>query len=165
MLDAAREGGLLKARGRQRTDSTHVLAAVRTLNRLELVGETLRAALNAIAVAASDWLRAIAPADWHKRYDGRVEDMRLPDTPPKRETYAAQVGTDGFVLLDALGRAGAPPDAAALPEGPFCAGCGRGTSSGMRRMLVVAVLARRLANRAAAACGCARCRARDPATG
>ncbi len=116
LLDAAREGGLLKARGRQRTDSTHVLAAVRTLNRLELVGETLRAALNAIAVAAPDWLRAIAPPDWHERYDRRVEDMRLPDTGPKREAYAVQVGTDGFVLLDALDRAGAPADAAALPE-------------------------------------------------
>lgn len=116
LLDAAREGGLLKARGRQRTDSTHVLAAVRTLNRLELVGETLRAALNAIAVAAPDWLRAIASADWHERYDRRVEDMRLPDTPPKREAYAAQVGTDGFVLLDALGRADASADAVGLPE-------------------------------------------------
>jgi len=116
LLDAARESGLLKARGRQRTDSTHVLAAVRTLNRLELVGETLRAALNAIAVAAPDWLRGIAPPDWHERYDRRVEDMRLPETALKREAYAVQVGTDGFVLLDALDRAGAPPDAAALPE-------------------------------------------------
>ncbi len=116
LLDAAREGGLLKVRGRSRTDSTHVLAAVRTLNRLELVGETLRAALNAIAVAASDWLRAIAPADWHERYDRRVEDMRLPDTPLKRDAYAVQVGADGFVLLDALDRVDAPTDAAGLPE-------------------------------------------------
>ncbi len=116
LLDAAREGGLLKARGRQRTDSTHVLAAVRTLNRLELVGETLRAALNAIAAAAPDWLRGVALADWHERYDRRVEDMRLPDTPPKREAYAAQVGTDGFALLDALDRMGAPANAAVLPE-------------------------------------------------
>ena len=116
LLDAAREGGLLKARGRQRTDSTHVLAAVRTLNRLELVGETLRAALNAIAVVAPDWLRAISPVDWHDRYERRVEDTRLPDTPPKREAYAVQVGTDGFVLLDALDRENAPPEAAALPD-------------------------------------------------
>ncbi len=36
------EAGLLKAGGRQRTDATHVLAAVRTLSRLELVGETLQ---------------------------------------------------------------------------------------------------------------------------
>src|SRR5918999_4832579 len=35
------ERGLLKARGKQRTDSTHIVAAVRELNRLEIVGETL----------------------------------------------------------------------------------------------------------------------------
>jgi len=116
LLDAAREGGLLKARGRSRTDSTHVLAAVRHLNRLELVGETLRAALNALAVAAPDWLRAVAPADWHERYDRRVEDMRLPEAGSKRDAYAIQVGTDGFVLLDALDGTDTPPDAAALPE-------------------------------------------------
>jgi hypothetical protein len=62
LLDAAREGGLLKSRGRQRTDSTHVLAAIRTLNWVELVAETLRAALNAIAAVVPDWLRAVAPA-------------------------------------------------------------------------------------------------------
>src|ERR671932_1215648 len=67
LLDAAREGGLLKAHGRQRTDSTHVLAAVRDLNRLELLTETLRAALNAIAVAAPGWLRALAPPVWNER--------------------------------------------------------------------------------------------------
>ena len=115
VLDAARESGLLKARGRQRTDSTHVLAAIRTLNRLELVAETLRAALNAIAVVVPDWLRGIAPPDWHERYDRRVEAMRLPETGPKREAYFIQVGADGFLLLDALDGAGAPPDAAALP--------------------------------------------------
>src|SRR5918994_4532334 len=85
LLDAAREGGLLKARGRQRTDSTHVLAAIRTLNRVELVAETLRAALNAIAAAAPEWLRSVAPREWHERYDRRIEDMRLPDAGPKRD--------------------------------------------------------------------------------
>ena len=49
--------GLLTAGGTQRTDSTHVLAAVRQLNRLELVGETLRHLLNTLPVAASEWLR------------------------------------------------------------------------------------------------------------
>src|SRR3954453_8833471 len=116
LLGAAREGGLLKARGRQRTDSTHVLAAVRDLNRLELLGETLRAALNAIAPAAPDWLRGLAPAGWHERYDRRVEDMRLPDADPKRDAYAAQVGADGFVLLDALDGAEAPIGLRDLPE-------------------------------------------------
>ena len=115
VLDAAREEGLLKARGRQRTDSTHVLAAVRDLNRIELLAETLRAALNAVAVVAPDWLRALASPEWHERYDRRIEDMRLPETGPKRDAYVAQVGADGFRLLAALDGADAPPDGAALP--------------------------------------------------
>jgi len=115
VLDAAREDGLLKARGRQRTDSTHVLAAIRTLNRVELVAETLRAALNDIAEVAPDWLRALAPSEWHERYDVRVENMRLPEVGPKRDAFVAQVGADGFCLLDALAQADAPPEAAVLP--------------------------------------------------
>ena len=42
MLTRFKEKGLLKGRGKQRTDSTHILAAVRSLNRLELVGRTLQ---------------------------------------------------------------------------------------------------------------------------
>src|SRR5213592_3330026 len=59
VLDACRARGLLKARGRQRTDSTRVLASIRALNRLELVGETLRAALNELATVAPGWLRRV----------------------------------------------------------------------------------------------------------
>src|ERR1700704_4553774 len=61
LLERCRELGLIRDRGRQRPDSTHVLAAVRVLNRLERVGETMRAALNSLAVVAPDWLRAVAP--------------------------------------------------------------------------------------------------------
>src|SRR5918998_4038716 len=116
LLDAAREGGLLQARGRQRTDSTHVLAAVRDLNRVELLAETLRAALNEIAVAAPDWLRALAPPAWFERYGRRIEDMRLPGTGPKRDAYVAQVGADGHRLLDALAGSDAPPGLSTLPS-------------------------------------------------
>ena len=115
VLDAAREGGLLKARGRQRTDSTHVLAAVRDLNRVELLAETLRAVLNAVAVVAPDWLRALASPEWHERYGRQIEDMRLPETGPKRDAYVAQVGADGYRLLAALDGADAPQDTAARP--------------------------------------------------
>ena len=119
VLDAAREGGLLKARGRrQRTDSTHVLAAVRDLNRVELLAETLRAALNAIAVAAPDWLRGVAPVApeaWYKRHARRVEDSRLPRTKAEREAYARTVGEDGFALLDRLDQPEAPEGLQRLP--------------------------------------------------
>ena len=61
LLTRLQDLDLIKVRGRQRTDSTHVLAAVRDLNRLERVGETLRAALNSVAVVAPDWLQMDAP--------------------------------------------------------------------------------------------------------
>jgi transposase len=66
-LERCRELGLIRPRGRQRTDSTHVPAAVRVLDRLERVGETIRAALNELALMAPDWLQALAPAAWYRR--------------------------------------------------------------------------------------------------
>ena len=84
-LPRLREGGYLKARGRQRSDSTHVLAKIRTLNRLEGVGETFRAALNSLAVAAPEWLMGQIQADWVDRYEHRVEDYRLPTGKQARE--------------------------------------------------------------------------------
>ena len=59
--------GLLKGRGRVRTDATHVLAAVRSLNRLTVVGETLRQALNEVACVAPDWWRQQVSPDWYER--------------------------------------------------------------------------------------------------
>ena len=55
-----------------------MLAAVRACNRLEWVGETLRAALNALAVVAPDWLRQQGAAEWCERSGTRFEDSRLP---------------------------------------------------------------------------------------
>ena len=78
LLNCAHDLGLLKRRGQQRTDSTHVLAAVRTMNRLKRVGETLRAALNSIAVIAPEWLLQIATPEWFQRYGRRVENFNLP---------------------------------------------------------------------------------------
>ena len=137
VLDAAREDGLLKGRGRQRTDSTHVLAAVRDLNRIELLGETLRAALNAIAAATPDWLRAIAPTDWHERYDRRIEEMRLPPTGPRRDTYIAQVGTDGFVLRTHWTGRRRRQTRPHCPQSRCCAACGCATLSERRAALMV----------------------------
>ena len=115
LLDACHARGLLKARGRQRTDATHVLASIRVLNRLELVGETLRAALNEIATVAPDWLRAAAPRAWYERYARRVEDGRLPRAAAEREAYARLVGEDGFTLLDRLDEPTTPKGLRRLP--------------------------------------------------
>ncbi|MCX4482387.1 IS1182 family transposase [Streptomyces anulatus] len=102
VLAAASEAGLLKSRGRQRTDSTHVLAVVRGLNRLELAGETLRAALNALAAAAPQWLTELADDEWFKRYSYRVEDYRLPQTKTERIERGNEIGKDGMRLLQAV---------------------------------------------------------------
>ena len=102
LLTRLRAQGLLNPRGRQRTDSTHVLAAIRVLNRLERVGETLRAALNSLAVVAPAWLQAIAPPDWYDRYGRRVENYDLPKTEAARKALASVISTAGQILLDAL---------------------------------------------------------------
>jgi transposase len=101
LLERLQAQGWLKARGRQRTDSTHVLARVRALNRVELVGETLRHALNTLAVVAPDWLRAHAPPEWVERYDRRAEDDRLPAKLAQRQAQAQRMGVDGSAWLTA----------------------------------------------------------------
>jgi len=102
LLERVQALGVLKRRGRQRTDSTHVLAAVRVLNRLERVGETLRATLNALAMVAPDWLRAQAPPEWYHCYGHRVENYELPKTEAARRQLAASIGADGQRLLRAI---------------------------------------------------------------
>jgi transposase len=116
LLEACQARGLLKARGRQRTDATRVLAAVRLMNRLELLGETLRAALNELATVAPDWLRGAAPAAWYQRYARRIEDSRLPQSAAEREACARTVGEDGFALLDLLERSEAAKELRQLPK-------------------------------------------------
>ena len=116
LLDRLKAEGLVKARGRQRTDSTHVLAAVRTLNRLERVGETLRAALNELATVAPEWLQALAPPAWYERYGRRVENYRLPKTEAARAALAAEIGADGRRLLGAIDAAADRPELTRLPK-------------------------------------------------
>jgi transposase len=119
LLDRLREWcrgrQLLKVRGRQRTDSTHVLAKVRALNRLEVVGEAMRHVLDTLAVAAPDWLRAHSPPTWAERYGRRIEDERLPTGKEAREAQAVTIGTDGYALLGAVYASDAPAWLRALP--------------------------------------------------
>lgn len=115
LLTQCKQHGYLKVRGQQRTDATHVLGALRVLSRLECVSETLRAALNAVALAAPDWLRLHTAADWFERYSRRIEDYRLPKGKEARQAYGETVGADGIVLLTALFAPTAPPTLRLLP--------------------------------------------------
>lgn len=102
LLETIKQHGWLKARGRQRTDSTHVLAAVRRVNRLELVGETLRQALNELATVAPEWLQGVAKDEWFSRYGRRFDRMRFPKGQVEQEQWMETIGADGMVLLEAI---------------------------------------------------------------
>jgi len=109
LLERCDELSLLKGKTQQRTDSTHVVAAVRALTLLELVGETMRSTLNELAVLAPEWLKTIMKPEWVKRYGRRFDGYRLPKSKPKREALAVTIGEDGFFLLQAAYAPEAPP--------------------------------------------------------
>ncbi|MFD9823551.1 transposase, partial [Streptomyces violascens] len=115
LLRHLREHRLLERGGRHRTDATHVHAAIRMLNRLELAMESMRAALETLAVAAPVWLVGHAPAVWWDRYAQRADDFRLPQSVTARTELAAAVGADGYRLLDAVHHRGAPAWLRELP--------------------------------------------------
>src|ERR671934_1645316 len=94
-LATCKARGWIKARGTQRTDSTHVLAAMRTLHRLERVLETLHAALNQLSAADAAWVRQHSPVAFYERYGPRAEAMRLPTEARKRDALAVQIGAEG----------------------------------------------------------------------
>jgi transposase len=100
--------GLVKAGGRQRTDSTHVLGRIRGLNRLELAGESVRAALEALAAAAPHWLATVIDGSWQQVYGQRIDEIRLPGSETRRTALAVQYGKDGYHLLEAVRAPGAP---------------------------------------------------------
>jgi transposase len=114
MLDWLREHGLLHGGGRQRTDATHVRMAVRDLHRLEQVIETLRSALEALAVVAPAWLAGLIPPEWTSRYGQRGDDWRLPKAEHARTERAVEVGRDGLALLEAVYGPDAPAGLADL---------------------------------------------------
>jgi transposase len=102
LLRQAQARGWVKARGKQRSDSTHVLAAVRHLNRLELVGETLRHSLNVLATVVPEWLVQQVDAGWFERYSERVEQSRVAKSKAEQQAWVMQVGKDGHQLLAAI---------------------------------------------------------------
>lgn len=107
---------LVKAGGRQRTDSTHVVAAVAALNRLELAGESVRAAVEALATAHPDWLaQRICVPDWTRRYGTPMTSWRPPPSQAKRDQLAITYARDGYALLHAVYAESSPAWLAELP--------------------------------------------------
>lgn len=102
LLETFKVHGLLKTRGQQRTDSTHILAAVRTMNRLECVGETLRHALNSLSGICPVWLQSWVPVTWYEMYGTRFEKERFPQTKNEQIEIAERIGADGAILFEML---------------------------------------------------------------
>jgi transposase len=95
--------GLVKAGGKQRTDSTHVVAVVAALNRLELAGESVRAAVEALAAAHPDWLaQRICVSDWAGRYGTPMTAWRPPVSQARQDELAIAYARDGYALLEAV---------------------------------------------------------------
>lgn len=116
LLGKLAEEGLVKARGKQRTDSTHVIAAVRALRTTELAGESVRAAAEALAAACPDWLAArICVSDWTRRYGARIDSWHLPGSKAEREKLITGFARDGYALVAACYEDSAPPWARELP--------------------------------------------------
>ena len=108
--------GLVKAGGRQRTDSTHVVAAVAALNRLELAGESVRAAVEALAAAHPGWVaQRICVADWARRYGAPMTSWRPPASQAKRDELAIAYAKDGYALLEAVNDPASPAWLRELP--------------------------------------------------
>ncbi|WP_176737983.1 transposase [Micromonospora inyonensis] len=116
LLTRLAEAGLLSAGGKQRTDSTHVAAAVAALNRLELVGESIRAALEALAAAHPQWLAGrICVPDFADRYGSPMTGWRPPVSQAKRDALAIVYARDGYRLLEAVHDQHAPAWLAQIP--------------------------------------------------
>ena len=116
LLERLSAEGLLKAGGKQRTDSTHVAAAVAALNRLELAGESVRAALEALTTAHPGWTAGVLHVgEWARRYGVPVTDWHPPASKTKQDELAVAYAKDGYALLTAVYDAKSPAWLAGLP--------------------------------------------------
>ena len=98
LLARFRERGLVQARAAA-SDSTHIQAAARNLNRLECVGETMRHALQSLVALVPQWVQEHVPQDWYDRYGPRFDQYRFPKTESARQRLILQIGQDGQQLL------------------------------------------------------------------
>jgi Transposase DDE domain len=115
LLERLAADGLVGAGGTMRTDSTHVISAVRDLNRLELAGESVRACLEQLAVAAPQVIAQLLDDSWGDRYAARIDTWRMPAATTRKDELALAYGRDGHTLLKAVYTAAASdPDLAFL---------------------------------------------------
>jgi transposase len=115
LLECCNAKGLLQGKKKQRTDSTHVLAAIRALTLLELAGETMRRTLDDIARVAPEWLQEHMHPEWIKRYGRRFDGYQLPKGRKKKLELARAIGEDVYYLLKSALHEAAPVEVRMLP--------------------------------------------------
>jgi len=127
-LDKCKSLGMLRDRSDMRTDSTHVVASIRNMNRSELVGETLRATLNVLSTADPQWMAANVDASWYLKYARRFGYPR--ETLSKEAIIAAAegIGRDGIALLARIWSEEHLFICAACPRSRSCASAGSRSS-------------------------------------
>lgn len=114
LVAAFRAKGLIKERGKQRTDSLAMLSKVRHLSRLELVVESLRLAIGAVLKADRAWGEAVIPPAWEARYGERFVLGR--HDPAVWDAYEQSIGNEGQWFLQRVESEGAPAELKHLPE-------------------------------------------------
>ncbi len=102
LLETCKTRGWIKTRGKQRTDSTYVVASIRRLYYLECMQEAMRYALNQLSEAMPQWVQGWARLEWYERYGPRADLFRIPKETSKRNALALVIGADGYELLDKL---------------------------------------------------------------
>jgi transposase len=116
LLERLSVDGLVRAGGKQRTDSTHVIAAVAGLNRLELAGESVRAAAEALTAAHPGWVSDVLHvSEWARRYGAPVTGWRPPASKKKQDELAVAYAEDGYALLRAVYDKASPAWLAEIP--------------------------------------------------
>lgn len=114
LVEEIRSMGLIKERGKQRSDSIAMLVKVRRLSRIEMVVETLRLAVVELVEANREWCEEIIPPSWEEQYSERFVRQRYSEQ--EWQEYEAKIGNDGAWLLKRLGNGGAPAELKGLPK-------------------------------------------------
>src|SRR5262249_50268210 len=85
------------------------------LNQVELVGESVRACVEALAAAVPDWVKSCLDAGWQRRYGARVDSWRMPASKTKRSALGADYARHGVAPLRAVWDPPSPSWLACLP--------------------------------------------------
>lgn len=116
VLEQCRSANLLGGKSKQRSDSTIVLANIRTMNRVYLVSETMRRTLDDIAQVTPTWLKPLIQTEWGKRYGRALDNRRMQKSEYKREELTRKIGEDGYLLLQAIDEKQTPAVVKQLPS-------------------------------------------------